>query len=68
MQALEAVEKTHGDAVASGEVNLDTDASSLTVAQLQAELTKLGLATTWNPLKGKKELVERLQVRLPAVR
>lgn len=31
---------------------------------LQEELTKRGLDTKWNPLKGKKELVERLQVRL----
>lgn len=28
----------------------------------QEELARRGLATAWNPLKGKKELVERLQV------
>ena len=42
------------------------DASSLTVAQLQEELTKRGLDTKWNPLKGKKELVERLQASFRA--
>ncbi len=29
---------------------------------MQEELTKRGLDTKWNPLKGKKELVDRLQV------
>lgn len=33
---------------------------------LQEELTKRGLDTKWNPLKGKKELVDRLQVGAPA--
>ena len=33
------------------------------MAQLQEELTKRSLDTKWNPLKGKKELLERLQVR-----
>ena len=42
------------------------EAASLTVAQLQEELTKRGLDTKWNPLKGKKELVDRLQARLRA--
>lgn len=36
-------------------------ADKLTIAQLQEELGKRGLATQWNPLKGKKVLVERLQ-------
>lgn len=35
-------------------------------SSLQEELTKRGLDTKWNPLKGKKELVDRLQVG-PAV-
>jgi len=40
-------------------------AASLTVAQLQSELGKRALDTKWNPLKGKKELVDRLQVPPP---
>lgn len=43
------------------------DPGALTVAQLQEELTKAGLDTKWNPLKGKKELVDRLQVGTPLV-
>ena len=43
------------------------DVPALTVAQLQEELTKRSLETKWNPLKGKKELVERLQVLLPLI-
>ena len=38
------------------------DPSALTAAQLQEELTKRGLDVKWQPLKGKKVLVERLQV------
>jgi hypothetical protein len=34
----------------------------MTVAELQAELTKRNLDTKWAPLKGKKELQDRLQV------
>jgi hypothetical protein len=37
----------------------------MTVAALQEELSKRGLDTKWNPLKKKKELVDRLLVRLP---
>ncbi len=37
-------------------------ADKLTIAQLQEELGKRSLVTDWNPLKGKKVLVERLQV------
>ncbi len=36
--------------------------ASLTVAQLQEQLSQRKLDTKWNPLKGKKELVDRLQV------
>jgi hypothetical protein len=35
---------------------------SLTVAQLQEALSTRGLDTKWDPLKGKKQLVDRLQV------
>lgn len=38
-------------------------ADKLTIAQLQEELGKRSLSTEWNPLKGKKVLVERLQAR-----
>lgn len=38
------------------------DPATLTAAQLQEELTKRGLDVKWQPLKGKKVLVERLQV------
>ncbi|KAK9859788.1 hypothetical protein WJX84_005175, partial [Apatococcus fuscideae] len=41
-------------------------ADKLTIAQLQEELGKRNLATQWNPLKGKKVLVERLQEFLDA--
>lgn len=37
------------------------DPPNMNVQQLQEELTKRGLDTRWNPLKGKKELVDRLQ-------
>ncbi|GAB4821065.1 hypothetical protein N2152v2_008111 [Parachlorella kessleri] len=40
------------------------DPPSLNVQQLQEELTKRGLDTKWNPLQGKKVLVERLQERV----
>ena len=33
----------------------------MTVAALQEELSRRGLDTKWNPLKKKKELVDRLQ-------
>ena len=36
--------------------------------QLQEELAKRGLETKWNPLKGKGELVARLQEALTAHR
>lgn len=39
------------------------DVGTLTVAQLQEALKARGLDTKWSPLKGKKELVDRLQVR-----
>lgn len=44
------------------ELAVDIDTSKLTAAQLQEELTKRGLDVKWQPLKGKKVLVERLQV------
>lgn len=44
------------------ELAVDIDANKLTAAQLQEELTKRGLDVKWQPLKGKKVLVERLQV------
>lgn len=46
------------------ELAVDIDTSKLTAAQLQEELTKRGLDVKWQPLKGKKVLVERLQVTL----
>ena len=46
------------------ELAVDIDTSKLTAAQLQEELTKRGLDVKWQPLKGKKVLVERLQVIL----
>ena len=46
------------------ELEVDIDTSKLTAAQLQEELTKRGLDVKWQPLKGKKVLVERLQVTL----
>ena len=36
----------------------------MTVAALQEELSKHRLDTKWNPMKGKTELVNRLQARL----
>ena len=44
------------------ELAVDMDPATLTAAQLQEELTKRGLDVKWQPLKGKKVLVERLQV------
>lgn len=44
------------------ELAVDVDTSKLTAAQLQEELTKRGLDVKWQPLKGKKVLVDRLQV------
>ena len=46
------------------ELAVDIDTSKLTAAQLQEELTKRGLDVKWQPLKGKKVLVERLQAIL----
>lgn len=46
------------------ELSVTMDPNSLTAAQLQEELTKRGLDVKWQPLKGKKILVERLQVRV----
>lgn len=46
-------------AAAAGEL---PDVAALTVAQLQEALAARGLDTKWSPLKGKKELVDRLQV------
>ena len=39
------------------------DVGTLTVAQLQEALKLRGLGTQWSPLKGKKDLVDRLQAR-----
>lgn len=44
------------------ELAVDLEPNALTAAQLQEELTKRGLDVKWQPLKGKKVLVERLQV------
>lgn len=44
------------------ELAVDLDPNKLTAAELQQELTKRGLDVKWQPLKGKKVLVERLQV------
>ena len=41
---------------------MDIDTSKLTAAQLQEELSKRGMDVKWQPLKGKKVLVDRLQV------
>ena len=43
-------------------LGLSLDPASLTVVQLQEELTKRGLDTKWFPLQGKKLLSDRLQV------
>lgn len=42
--------------------NLTITPAEMTVAALQDALSKRGLDTKWNPLKSKKELVDRLQV------
>ena len=42
--------------------NLTITPGEMTVAALQEALSKRGLDTKWNPLKSKKELVDRLQV------
>lgn len=47
---------------AGNELAVDIDTSKLTAAQLQEELTKRGIDVKWQPLKGKKVLVDRLQV------
>ncbi len=47
---------------AGNELAVDMDTSKLTAAQLQEELTKRGMDVKWQPLKGKKVLVDRLQV------
>ena len=47
---------------AGNELAVDIDTSKLTAAQLQEELTKRGMDVKWQPLKGKKVLVDRLQV------
>ena len=57
----DADESTPRDAEGN-ELEVDIDTSKLTAAQLQEELTKRGLDVKWQPLKGKKVLVERLQV------
>ena len=44
------------------ELAVDIEPEKLTAAQLQQELTKRGLDVKWQPLKGKKALVDRLQV------
>ncbi|DBB00253.1 TPA: hypothetical protein ACH3X1_014082 [Trebouxia sp. C0004] len=46
---------------AGNELAVDIDTSKLTAAQLQEELTKRGMDVKWQPLKGKKVLVDRLQ-------
>ena len=47
---------------AGNELAVDIDTSKLTAAQLQEELSKRGMDVKWQPLKGKKVLVDRLQV------
>lgn len=44
--------------------DLAAEPGAMTVAALQEALGARGLDTKWTPLKGKKELVDRLQVRL----
>ena len=43
--------------------DLTINPGEMTVAALQEALSKRGLDTKWNPLKSKKELVDRLQVK-----
>ena len=56
-----------GNRVAPGEAKPEDSiqVDKLTTAQLQEELSKRSLSTEWNPLKGKKVLVERLQASTP---
>ncbi len=76
MQALDAAEEEEKSAEANFQLlgsqdvppppdigdNLTITPAEMTVAALQEALSKRGLDTKWNPLKSKKELVDRLQV------
>ncbi|PRW20657.1 SWI SNF-related matrix-associated actin-dependent regulator of chromatin subfamily A 1 isoform X1 [Chlorella sorokiniana] len=59
--AKAAAERASGSKAADGLGFEGLDPPAMNVQQLQEELTKRGLDTKWNPLKGKKELVDRLQ-------
>ncbi|KAL4433711.1 hypothetical protein ABPG75_000152 [Micractinium tetrahymenae] len=59
--AKQAADKAAGSKNDDGLGSEGLDPPSMNVQQLQEELTKRGLDTKWNPLKGKKELVDRLQ-------
>lgn len=65
--AAEAAAQLLGDDAKEPEPEAAAEAAlvpdSMTVAALQEELSKRGLDTKWNPLKKKKELVDRLQAR-----
>ena len=76
MQALDAAEEEEKSAEANFQLlgsqdippppdmgdDLTINPGEMTVAALQEALSKRGLDTKWNPLKSKKELVDRLQV------
>ncbi len=51
-------------AAAGGAEDLAAEPNAMTVAALQEALAARGLDTKWTPLRGKKELVDRLQARL----
>ena len=79
MQALDAAEEEEKSAEANFQLlgsqdippppdmgdDLTINPGEMTVAALQEALSKRGLDTKWNPLKSKKELVDRLQVKSP---
>ncbi len=58
--ATEAVQES---AAAPDAEDLAAEPAAMTVAALQEALGKRGLDTKWTPLRGKKELVDRLQAR-----
>ncbi|KAL4450685.1 hypothetical protein ABPG77_001041 [Micractinium sp. CCAP 211/92] len=59
--AQEAAGRAAGSNNADGLGSDGLDPPGMNVQQLQEELARRGLDTKWNPLKGKKELVDRLQ-------
>jgi len=63
--AAEAPDTTAAAAPAAGGAeDLAAEPGAMTVAALQEALAARGLDTKWTPLRGKKELVDRLQARL----